>query len=128
MFSQVYQNLSFVDPEPCGGGTFGFRGLEGNLGAVKAGAYVIAARDSQSGSSVGTLVEGGVGPLSVGNETSVNPTSGKVESSTLVFLGMGGGLFGAFNRNQMQLGLYGSAGVVGGGPYVNLVPGGTCHQ
>jgi hypothetical protein len=76
---------------------------------------------------LGTLVEGGVGPLSVGNETAVSPASGNVESSTLVFLGAGVGAFGGFNQGQIQLGLYGSADVVGGGAYVSLVPAGTCH-
>jgi RHS repeat-associated protein len=127
VFAQVYSNLNFLDPAPCGGGFFGFRGLEGNLGLAKAGAYVIGMQDSQSGSSLGTLVEGGVGPLSVGNETAVSPASGNVESSTLVFLGAGVGAFGGFNQGQIQLGLYGSADVVGGGAYVSLVPAGTCH-
>ena len=77
---------------------------------------------------MGVLGEAGVGPLSGGYEKEVNLTTGKIDSSYLVFLGEGFGGFAAFNRNQIQLGFYGSAGVMGGGPYVNLVPGGTCHQ
>jgi hypothetical protein len=128
VFAKVHQNLSFLDPEPCGAGLFGFRGREGDVGVAKAGAYATFTRDSQSGTFLGTLAEGGVGPLSIGYETWVNPTSGKTGSSALVFLGAGVGAFGSFNRNQIQLGLYGSAGVVGGGPYVDLVPSGTCHE
>jgi len=126
VFSKVYQTLNGLDPEPCGGGTFGFRGAEGNLGAAKGGGYVIVTRDSQSGTTVGTLIEAGAGPVSVGRETAVNPTSGSVNSGYLLFVGAGGGAFFGFGNNQIQLGLYGSANVVGGGAYVNLVPGGTC--
>jgi RHS repeat-associated protein len=83
VFAQVYKNLAFLDPEPCGGGLFGFRGEERDLGPLKGGSYVTVTRDTGSGTSVGTLVEAGVGPLSVGTETAVVPASGQVESSSL---------------------------------------------
>jgi hypothetical protein len=127
VFSDVYRRLNGLDPEPCGGGVFGFRGEEHNFGLAKGGAYVTFTRDTQSGVWAGALGEAGFGPVSGGYEKSVNLSTGRTDSSFLLFFGKGFGFFGAFNRNQIQLGFYGSGGNAGGGPYLNLVPGGECQ-
>jgi hypothetical protein len=120
--------IQSLNPETCGGGFFYLRGVERELGVAYTGAYVIVARDSRSGTSVGYLVEVGGGPVSVGHEASVNSSSGQVESSNLLFVGKHVGGFVAYsNRNSpIQLGGYASAGGRGG-VYVNVVPGGACH-
>jgi hypothetical protein len=129
VLGRVYKNTSFLNPDVCGGGVFLFRGGEASNGVVKGGFYpVVATLDSRSGNSLGYLYEGGIGPVSVGRETAVNTSSGQVQSSTLVFLGAGAGALVVPGRNQIGVGLYFSAGVVGGGAYVNLVPSGACKQ
>jgi len=127
VFSRVYKTLNGLDPEPCGGGTFGFRGIEVPLGPAKFGTYLTFTRDSRSGTWLGVLGELGYNPVSVGYEYAGNLGTGAVEGMPMVFVGGRSGVFGGFSTSQIQLGVYSTAGAVGGGPYVNLVPGGTCH-
>src|ERR1700681_1361725 len=96
-----------------------------------AGGYGMVIHDGRSGTSVGYLAEGGVGPVSAGHESLGNVSTGKVYSSNLLLAGVGDHL-GAFpgysNRNSLiQLGGYGEAFGRGGGAYVNVVPGSGCH-
>jgi len=76
-----------INPEVCGAGYFVFRGIEGDAGAAHGGAYIIATYDSRSGNSVGYLLEGGVGPVSLGYEKSLSPNSGTADSTKLLFIG-----------------------------------------
>jgi len=105
--------------------------LEADAGVSHAGGYVLATHYSQSGNSFGYLLEVGAGPVSVGHEGSLNPSTGQVDSSNLLFVGAGdhfGGFAGASGVNSpLQLGIYGAASGRIGGAYVNLVPGGGCH-
>jgi RHS repeat-associated protein len=129
---QQYQGtrlLKTFKPSTCGGGYFVGRGFEFDTGVVHAGGYVMVTYDSRSGTSVGYLSEAGAGPLSGGHESSVNPSSGHVDSSNLVLIGAGDH-FGAFegaSSDSIQLGAFGSAfGRIGGG-FINLVFGDGCR-
>jgi RHS repeat-associated protein len=123
--------LQSLNPDVCGGGYFVLRGAQRELGAAHYGAYVLVTHDSRSGTSVGYLVEGGGGPVSVGREGSLNPSSGQVDSNNLILVGVGdhlGAFAGYSNRNSpIQLGGFAAAFGRGVGGYVNLVPGGSCH-
>ncbi|MCL4524563.1 MAG: hypothetical protein M1453_10455 [Acidobacteria bacterium] len=121
--------IQALNPEPCGGGYFAGRGEEREAGVAHGGTFVLVNRDSRSGTSVGVLAEGGVGPVAYGYEKSVNPSSGEVESSHLLFVGKDAGAFVAVSgsKSPIQLGAYFFAFGRGGGAYVNVVPGGQCH-
>jgi hypothetical protein len=123
--------MRWLDPETCGGGTFVLAGGTGELGAADGGGFVLLASDSQSGSSLGYLVEGGLGPVSAGKETSLNLQTGQTASTALLFVGVGdyAGIFGGYSNSNspIQLGAFAEAFGRGGGSYVNIVPGGGCH-
>jgi hypothetical protein len=94
--------------------------------------YGMVTHDSRSGTTVGYLAEAGVGPVSAGHESSLNVSTGKVESSNLMLAGLGdhAGVFAGYSgkNSPIQLGGYGEAFGRGGGAYVNVVPGGGCHK
>ena len=132
VFGDVFRKLRWMDPETCGRGYFVLRGAEFETGAAHGGGYAMFTHDSRSGNSVGYLAEAGVGPVSVGHESSVNVNSGKVDSSNLALVGLSdhlGGFAGYSDKNSpIQLGGYAVAFGRGGGAYVNVVPGGGCHK
>jgi RHS repeat-associated protein len=131
VFRDVFKKLRWMDPEVCGGGYFVLKGKGAETGVAHGGVYGMVTHDSRSGTSVGYLAEGGVGPVSAGHESSVNVSTGKVDSSNLMLAGVGdhlGAFAGYSNRNSpIQLGGYGEAFGRGGGAYVNVVPGSGCH-
>jgi RHS repeat-associated protein len=131
VFGDVFKRLRWMDPEVCGGGYFVLKGKGAETGVAHGGVYGMVTHDSRSGTSVGYLAEGGVGPVSAGHESSVNVSTGKVDSSNLMLAGVGdhlGAFAGYSNRNSpIQLGGYGEAFGRGGGAYVNVVPGSGCH-
>jgi len=132
VFGDVFKRLRWMDPDVCGGGYFVLKGKGFEAGAVHAGGFGMVTHDSRSGTTVGYLAEAGVGPVSAGHESSLNVSTGKVESSNLLLAGLGdhAGVFAGYsNKNSpIQLGGYGEAFGRGGGAYVNVVPGGGCHK
>jgi hypothetical protein len=92
----------------------------------------VRSQDSRSGSSAGFLVEGGIGPFSLGQEESWSIPNGTREGTTLFMVGAGdhaGGFVSFGNTNSpVQVGGYLSAFGRGAGAYVNLVPGGGCAK
>lgn len=92
------------------------------------GAYVVTTGDTQSGTSIGYLYEGGVGPLSGGKEEAVNVSSGRVETTKLGFVeGEHVGLFAGAGSDTLQLGAFGDYQGRFGGLYLDIMFGG-CHQ
>jgi hypothetical protein len=90
-------------------GWFVCRGFERDAGAGHGSAYVMFQHDSVSGNSVGYLVEGGIGPASVGHESEVNVNSGKVDSDNYVFLGLSDhlGVFAGAGSDTAQAVIFG---------------------
>ena len=132
VFGDVFKRMRWMDPDVCGGGYFVLKGAGGETGVAHGGVYGMVTHDSRSGTTVGYLAEAGVGPVSAGHESSLNVSTGKVESSNLLLAGLGdhAGVFAGYsNKNSpIQLGGYGEAFGRGGGAYVNVVPGGGCHK
>ena len=127
---QQYQGqrlLGNFKPYVCGGGYFVGRGIHAD-GPINVGAYVVTTGDTQSGTSIGYLYEGGVGPLSGGKEEAVNVSSGRVETTKLGFVeGEHVGLFAGAGSDTLQLGAFGDYQGRFGGLYLDIMFGG-CHQ
>jgi hypothetical protein len=109
ILSQVYQNTWPISKPLCSGGAFVYAGVkEGKKGVLHGEALAVPLQvDSKSGLSSGVLVEGGVGPISVGGEGSYNWSNHSFHGDGLAFANkdLGGGTLG-----PVSVGLLGDTG------------------